>query len=280
MYRKIVVSILLAFFALTVSAQTSLPTVNNKTVATPEEAELIQLLDSINRLMPMVINQNIDVTKAVYSNGNVTILYGVDEQALNFDAFKSNEAAFKNSLRQMLQSTPLLYKPLLESIAKVKGGFVVAYHSRSSTKKVSIKFTYEEIVELLDSYTTQSTDYEAQLKSQIEMSNLQLPRQIDEFTICKNIAIEGKSVVYYMTILESKEFDMTEIEKGKAQKNFASLIKSGVSASANDPIQFRFFKLVLEAGKGIIYRYVGDHTQKTVDVVITNKELKQLCLAL
>ncbi len=247
-------------------------------VSTAENQQLRHFIDSINKQFPMVINPSIEMMKFAYENGNVIMVYAVDESALNLDELKKNEELIKQGLRQTIINNTSHFRKLLKILIDNKSGLGVLYHSKTSTLSAKANFTYDELVEIYDAQSASEGDYEAQLAAQIKIANLSLPRMLDEITICERVVLENKTVVYYHTIEESDEFSLNSFKTGKEKKAFANVIKLSAYSSMTNPITVKFYQLVAYTNRSLKFHYIGNQSGKEFDVVLTNKELKKVLL--
>lgn len=279
MKKNLLISFLFLFCALAVNAQTNLID-NNRMKITPQENQALRhTIDSLNKQLPVSLNSSIDMMKFVYENNQVTMVYAVDENAINIVELKKNPETLKQSLRQTIANSSA-FKPLIVLLLENKSSLGVLYHSKSSTNAVSVDLSYEDLEEIAQLQATNNLDYEARLQAQIRVTNLSLPRMVDEITCCDRAAIEGKNVVYYETVIESSEFSLADLKTGKQKKAFVDIIKAGTIVNVKtDPLQSNLFKLIVATGRGLKYRYTGNTTGKTIDVVFSNKEMKQLLLS-
>lgn len=279
MKKNLLLALCLACFSLVAVAQSSLIRDNQSLkITSTGDPQIRQIIDSLNKSCPITINSTIEMVKFAYENNEVTMIYAVDEDAVNFQQLKENPELMKQSLRQNIANSTSL-RPLLTLLLASKSSLGVMFHSKTSKSSAKARLSYEEIEEIAKTQANEPADYESQLANQIKMTNLNLPKMLDEITRGEKVSIEGKMVVYSNTILEDSEFSLADM-KGKEKKAFIAIMKLNTYSSFKDPLANRFVKLVVATGRGLAYHYVGDKSGKTMDVVFTNKDLKNFLLAL
>lgn len=120
-----------------------------------------------------------------------------------------------------------------------------------------------------------SPSSEDRLKEAIETSNKECPTSIDHVTTLMEIKIDGDFVTY-MCEIDERQLDMDSMLSKRATyiQNIHNTVRNQITnpQSSSGP----FFSLIRDAGKGLRHRYRGNNSRKTLDVDITNDELKQM----
>ncbi len=116
---------------------------------------------------------------------------------------------------------------------------------------------------------------QSRLKEMIELSNKECPASIDHVTSLIAIKDEGNFVTYVCQIDEDV-LDMDEMQANRAiyEQNIKNTFHNQLTLpeSTSGP----FLQLVIEAGKGLRHHYVGKNSRKTLDIDITNEQMRQL----
>lgn len=109
------------------------------------------------------------------------------------------------------------------------------------------------------------------LNSMVEATNEGLPMDVEEGVKMTRVFVEGDYVIYILTCDEDV-LDIDLLRKSKA--SMKKVIKENLSA--NDPDMERELQTMINAEKGVGYRYVGDTSGKSFTIEFPVSELKKL----
>lgn len=117
-----------------------------------------------------------------------------------------------------------------------------------------------------------------QVETLVKLNKLLLPAKFDEATTLVDMNIEEGFVTYIYDIDESivKISDMEANVFSRREMIIEGM--RNVFNSTMSPAE-SFFKLVAVAGKGVRYQYKGNETGKSLNIDVTNTELRQLASA-
>lgn len=153
----------------------------------------------------------------------------------------------KNSLRTQF-SFASSESAMFTTIVKLHGGLEVHYLFPDLDSTITVKFSNDELVELIESDTLSELNRaRTALNSIIETTNPQLPAMIDYLTRLDSLYIEGSNLVYHYTILNNFEL----------LKENASTMEWSIKlqfASQDAGIQYLLL-LCIRSGYGLCYRY-------------------------
>jgi hypothetical protein len=108
------------------------------------------------------------------------------------------------------------------------------------------------------------------LSMSMEAERANLPMQIEEGITMTDYSLDGENIVITAEMDESL-YSIDELNKNiNAVKN--SMIENGV----NDADSKALFDMCKVSHTGLVYRYVGNHTQKQCNVVICSDEICRL----
>lgn len=109
-----------------------------------------------------------------------------------------------------------------------------------------------------------------QLKIAVEAANADCPEEVDTGLILTKVFDNGTSVIYeYDT--DENIYDLSEF--GAIMNEAKGDIKYEL---ANDEYVIEFLKTLAPEGRSLIYRYVGNQSGETFDIVFSNRELKNM----
>lgn len=108
------------------------------------------------------------------------------------------------------------------------------------------------------------------LSMSMEAERVNLPMQIEEGIVMTDYSLDGENIVITAEMDENL-YSIDELNANiSAVKN--SMIKDGV----NDADCKALFDLCKVSHTGLVYRYVGKHSRRRCDVVITSDEIRRL----
>lgn len=108
------------------------------------------------------------------------------------------------------------------------------------------------------------------LSMSMEAERANLPMQIEEGITMTDYSLDGENIVITAEMDESL-YSIDELNKNiNAVKN--SMIENGV----NDADSKALFDMCKVSHTGLVYRYVGNHTHKQCNIVISSDEIRRL----
>ena len=223
------------------------------------------LVDESNKSFPMQMSEGVMATGLDLEGDNIVFKYIVKEDAMNLDAVENDKESMKSSLSMMLNNGSS--RKLVEIAADEGVGFIFEYKVSDSDRVIRIEMSPDEVKEILNTPSSP----ESRLKALIDNTTLQLPLKIDEGLIFTKINNDEKNVVYVYEIDEDK------VSLSSLKKNIKNVKDAVVEELKGQNVAEKtFMKAVVENNKGLVYQYVGNVSNKTVDVVISLDELKQI----
>lgn len=113
---------------------------------------------------------------------------------------------------------------------------------------------------------------DTRLKAEIAVANEDFPATLEEGIQLVQMAEEGDNVVCYCEVDEGI-YDMELIDSVK--DNLKENIYENLSDPDDSDITY-MAKLLVDANKNLVYRYVGADSGDAVDIVITVEDMKKL----
>ncbi len=116
------------------------------------------------------------------------------------------------------------------------------------------------------------TVYKEALKAEIKDVNAKLPVTVETGVTVTNFTVEGNDAVYYY-MCEEPKVSMDAVEQAQAK------MKEGTTKSlktTNDPETIHLLRMLRGANMGLIFRYKGTKSGRTVDVVFRPAEILEL----
>ena len=233
------------------------------------ESKLRMAVATMNRKCPSSLNE-VGTLDEVTLDGNIIIfkvtpsdafLEGLDEMP------ELPKLLTKSFLLGLKDGNAEIIKTISDAQVKVRTVII----SPNSSKEYVGEFSSEEIAELMND---KGNSLDAALQSLCETVNKLLPEEdIEDGITQTEVLLEDDYLVYKYAIDESKG-SMSEWKemKNEIKRDLIEIIRT-------DPTNLggrSLLKLVIKTNRGLTFRYEGSTSKESVDVIITNTELKRL----
>ncbi|GAE22776.1 hypothetical protein M1B74_05755 [Bacteroides pyogenes] len=236
-----------------------------------QKAKLKTLVEITNKQCPMSLGGVGEVTRVTYDGDNLVYTFSMNEEITNIDVLKENPESIKSSIATLLQDPSPSVREMLDLVIKCKSGIQFIYTGKSSGKEVRFGITSDELKDIMNKKVdTAKSDLE-KLEAQIKMANMQFPLQASEEVTIEEVSLSDESVVYTCRVNE-KLCDIAALadRKETVKKEIAEVL-----SDKSDTAMELFIKYCLNCNKNIVYKYVGDQSDKQCDVVFSVSELKE-----
>lgn len=108
------------------------------------------------------------------------------------------------------------------------------------------------------------------LSMSMEAERVNLPMQIGEGIVMTDYSLDGENIVI------TAEMDENLYSIDELNANISAIKSSMIKDGVNDADSKALFDLCKVSHKGLVYRYVGNHSRKQCNVVITSDEIRRL----
>ena len=228
----------------------------------------LQLTVSLaNSACPVDMGMGGTVESVNLENGNVIYTLKLNEQFANIAALEQNKDNYIHTITSLM-STDKNSQQLLKIMAEENAGLKYIVIGDQTGKKFSVELSPEQIKSL--STAPQSSPHET-LLDMVKSTKVQLPMKVDVVTTMKDIDIEGDNVVYIYDIDEN-QINMNDVKIEVIRANTVGNLKYII----NDVSAGQFFQSVIDDGKNVCYRYLGNKTGTKLEFVVSNGELSEI----
>jgi hypothetical protein len=229
------------------------------------ETKLKSSVEAANKDCPISLGMSGEMTSVTYEDNAVVFLFTFDEQFVNIDALDANQEGMKASVLAGMRNknTQNLFDMVIESDADI----FFKFKGKTSGKEASFRITASELKEELEKPVPTT---EEKLALTIEQTNQQMPMDTGTGVIITKVVDEDETVTYLAMVNDKKQLDMIAENIDNVKNSQKTMFKMmGMAEKV-------FFQMIIEAGKNLSYRYYSEGTDKTVEVIHTNAELKEI----
>lgn len=225
-----------------------------------------------NKDCPVYVGEDIELSRMAYDDDAnlVQFYYTIDDY--NFTVIKNNlEVTKSNVLSAFYDDKDPDTGSLIKLMTKANAGLQLIYMSSTTgDEKLEITITPEEIQKFIDNPEEVVLTPEQELDNIISMEGSVCPYEMDEGLIMNRVYVDGDDAVYECLADET----LYDIDQMRAN-NYA--LKESIRQGFNsDPTMANAANIFAKNNKNLVFRYKGDRTGKTVDVVYTAEELRNV----
>ncbi len=225
-------------------------------------------VSAVDAQCPQSLSIAMELTHASYENNTVVYYYTVDEDYVNIDNMTANPEAQKNSVLAMFQNPDANTKTFLDMVIEAKADVRYIYKGKTSGKEFSTTLTAAELQENLKKGATTSSE---KLSAALASTNSQMPLDTGSGIVLTQVEDCGDVVFYLASVNDEPTLKMISANAATVKENIVNSIKT-----LNGAVDKVFFKLIVEAGKGLGYRYSAEGVDEPVDIIISNAELQEI----
>ena len=256
--------------------------------------ELEEAVEKEAKALPQQINEEMLATEIKLNDDMLVMTLSVtpDDEYMTPEMFRSNREIFKSAMLSAMQNdTESRHILELCKAAEVQMKIVLKFPHHSQTVEVVVPVN--EIDEALqgtlaagddnsDSDSLAAGDEEEDeveqartaLRGQMPTMRSQLPMVIEDGMTWTGVSYDGDNVTYVYTMDEEKIGGSVS----QAYEGQQALLKNNIKVNfqGGDNTVKAFLQTCIQAGSGIIYRFVGDTTGESVSVRFKPSELANL----
>ena len=238
----------------------------NETLLQPQKDRTVEgMVEKANRLCP--INLNGVGTIASISIEGKQVIYHVqyDNTLINLDLVKQNRETMKRTflLSAYIQNSQGNNNgdKLMQMLIEQGYGMTMEFSSGSDEFRIAISpqelAAYEKQKRLNSAEAIKEV-----IDMQVKLAHETLPQAIDSGLICTNIIMEDNNIIYRVET-DEKLYSISNFEDNKG-----ALKEELFMAWKVEPSMRNMLSLCKVAHAGIIYRFIGDTSRDSCDIII------------
>lgn len=160
-------------------------------------------------------------------------------------------------------------KESLKLLVKEQIPICYIYRGDTSQETHSHIITPKDMEEIINKKISQRDLVREFLACNVDVINETLPQEIERGVILKNVEQKEDSIIYTAS-LDEDLYDVIVFDKIKSE------LKNGILSNLSQTkSNRRFLRQLIECNMNLIYRYCGDVTGTTINVVIGGKDMKE-----
>lgn len=233
-----------------------------------KSSQLCKAAEEANAQCPFSVGAFYQFESIKYDEKEKALVYNVevDETYANVASMKENPEVVKRAmLAAVAPSTDM--QEVIDMIKSENGSLVFQYYGNKSDSTLSITITAKELEEAQQTEVTP----EDKLIEAINVTNLQMPMQVEDGLVMKSLDIIGDNVTYVYEADEARySIDAIKANSKTVKQNMISIINDMTG------IEREFIRMVSDADKNLAYLYRGNKTGKEVTIVINNVQLRSI----
>lgn len=229
------------------------------------ENKLKMAIEEANKICPYNLGITGEITSITYEDNAVKFLFTMDEQYTNIEAISANPEPYKNSIITSMKNEKT--QAIMEMIIEANADYVIVMRGKNSGKEATISCSASELKEEWEKPMPTAED---KLKASIVATNHNFPMETGAGIIMTELVDNGETVVYMAKLTDKKQLELIATN--------AETVKNGQRTMFKmiGPAEKVFFQLVTETGRNLGYTYFVEGSDKTVEIIHTNAELKEL----
>lgn len=238
----------------------------NETLLQPQKDRTVEgMVEKANRSCPIDLNGVGTITSIGIEGKQVVYHVLYDSTLINLDLVKQNRETMK---RTFLLSTYIQNSQgnnngdkLMQIL--IEQGYGISMDVSSGSDEFRISISPQEIATYWQQDRLNPTEaVKGIIDMQVKLSHETLPQAIDSGLICTNISIEDNNVVYRVET-DEEQYPISNFEDNKG-----ALKEELYMAWKVEPSMRNMLSLCKVAHTGIIYRFVGNTSRDSCDIII------------
>ena len=234
------------------------------------ENRLKQAVEKFDRQCPVNMGEEFgSLARVTYDDGLVAMNYEMAETYVSIADMKTQPNMMRRNILMNFSNPNDAMKPFLDAIVDANADLTVNMTGKKTGDLLTLKLSSEEIKKAMRSDAATPMQL---LESMVTLANGYMPKEIADGITLLNMTIEDNGVVYYNYLMDENLYSIDLLEASKdalKEENRAGLSQLSAAEAAD-------LKRVSAANYSLGYRYQGDTTGKSMEVIFSVDELNEL----
>lgn len=238
--------------------------------------DLEELVEKENKTCPADVGEGLTLTSLTLEDDQLVMKVDIsaDEEDVTPAFLRQNRELFKMDLFADLKDDAYTRK-MCELCVKAEVQIKIVFHYRRYGEDVQLVLPVNEIEEALQGKVSADMDEVEQarnaLRGHIHALRSQLPTVLENGLTCTGVNYDYENVTYIYLVDENSLGSTVSQIYGSQQAMVKNNIKVNFQSGYNT--SKAFLQTCIQAGSGLIYRYIGNTTGESVNVRFTPSEL-------
>lgn len=231
---------------------------------------LQQTVERFNNQCPINMGENFgSLVSVTYDDACVTMNYEMAETYVSIADMKTQPNMMRRNILMNFSNPNTEFKSFADAIAEADADLTVNMTGMTTGELLTLNFTSEEIKKAIRSDAATPMQL---LESMVTLANGYMPKEVGDGITLLNMTIEDNGVVYYNYLMDENLYsiDLLEASKDALKEENRTALSQLSAAEAAD------LKRVSAANYSLGYRYQGDTTGKSMEVVFSVDELDEI----
>lgn len=236
-------------------------------VNTTKAQTLNQVAQMANAMCPIKLSDGLNITQINVEDDYLNYYYNLETDVNPTQSTKIIAQNLENTKQNTIKTITgqSNFKTLFQILQGHNGISITFMDNNDESTAIKVKISVQELKQAME----QEVSPEERVQILISSSQGFLPLKLDDEISITSISIIGDDVVYVYTINEDL---VTMQEKTKILKDPESR-KNIIQNLTTDLVSRRQTEIFVNANKNVVYKYVGNKSNESVELKITNAEL-------
>ena len=233
----------------------------------PENSIVADAITALRQELPFCMEGLGKVRDIDYEDNSVLFLMRIQEDdayGMNVNKISNNKVIAKEILSTQIGMMDDQKKDAIRNIAEQSFGLRIVVNGSNSNQGI-IDLSPKEISEAL-SKTTNKTLEDYSLEMVVLTTKLMLPARVDQVTTWTDTRMTDSTFEYVYRI-DDYSIDMNAIEISSLKSEKITVLRQNMDIMGNVVYQCKSTR------RNLIYRYIGNRSNKTIDIVLTPYDL-------
>ena len=208
------------------------------------------------------------VQSVTYDDDLVVFNYSIKEDFIQIESLKKDPSTMKMNAKTLFGNPDSNMKRFFKLIVESEASIQLVFQGESSGETVECTLSTKEIQEAMNNHSISPQD---KLDVAIESANAMMPQSLGNGLTITQMVMIGDDVTYCYSVDESVlSIDVLNQNSSSMKINVRSFLMS------KDPTITNLAKMIIEANKNLVYKYTGDNSEKSFEIVFTKEELQEI----
>lgn len=233
------------------------------------KAKLKREIEAANKACPINLGSMGELVKMEYDDVYrvVKFHFSTNDDIVDIENLQNNYGLIKESMK--LSFARGEYREMVKDMIDAGVGLEMIFKSSTTGKKFEVQLTHDDLVEMYNNAPDEESISETLLKNMVTTENAACPTLVDNGLVLRKVSDDGSNVIYEYSLNESV-YDMNHF------KNSQSEVRKNLKENFQDPSTKSQLETLVANGRGVIFKYTGETSGKSLEIEFAPHELSAL----